>query len=213
VVSTLLAQVVLTLRSVDLGLGRFHANRGRTKQNLRRHEEESYNRLVPWCDNDVTVCSWHIHNCVYGNAGRKWVCDQAPLAILTYFSISARRILPVPLWVYGLCFFVRHRPLEIGFTAISLIYGEGFPRAFHPERDDDSDYPTDLLAFLLIVHLAVRSEVHRVPIPSLLRTIVRDATYYFLFIFTSHLVLMLFLLFASVSISSSSSLYRSLRPL
>jgi hypothetical protein len=74
--------------------------------------------------------------------------------------------------------------------------------ALHLGGDAHSDHPADLLAFLLIVHLVVRSNVNKVPIPSLLRTIARDATYYFLVIFTSHLLLVLFLLFASVRISS-----------
>ena len=68
--------------------------------------------------------------------------------------------------------------------------------------DTHHDRPPDFLAFLVFVYLVVRSNVYRVPIPRLLKTIVRDATYYFLFIFTSHLVVVLFLLFASVRISS-----------
>ena len=69
-------------------------------------------------------------------------------------------------------------------------------RGTHPDR------PPDFLAFSVIVHLVVRSNVNKDPMSSLLKAIVRDATSYFLFIFTSHLVLMLFLLFASVSILS-----------
>ena len=68
--------------------------------------------------------------------------------------------------------------------------------------DTHPDHPTDFLAFSVIVYLVVRSNVDKVPIPRLLKTIVRDATYYFLVIFSSHLVFMLFLLFANVRISS-----------
>jgi len=68
--------------------------------------------------------------------------------------------------------------------------------------DAYSSRPTDFLAFSVIVYLVVRSNLYRVPIPSLLKTIARDATYYFLFIFTSHLVLVMFMAFASVRISS-----------
>ena len=60
----------------------------------------------------------------------------------------------------------------------------------------------DFLAFSLIVYLVVRSNVTKIPIPSLLKTIVRDATCYFLVIFTSHFVFVMFLFFASVSTSS-----------
>ncbi|KAF9644217.1 hypothetical protein BDM02DRAFT_3263685 [Thelephora ganbajun] len=87
---------------------------------------------------------------------------------------------PIPLDAYRICIFVRHRPLEIGFTTISLLY--------------------DFLAFALIIYLVARSNVYKFPIPSLLRTIAQDATLYFLVIFTSHLVLELTLLFARPTI-------------
>ena len=67
--------------------------------------------------------------------------------------------------------------------------------------DIHSDHPSDVLAFSLIVYLVVRSNINKVPVPGLLRIIARDATYYFMVIFTSHLVLVLFLAFASVRIS------------
>ena len=67
------------------------------------------------------------------------------------------------------------------------------------------NYPPDFLAFSVVVYLVVRSNIYKVPIPGLLRTIAQDATYYFLVIFTSHLLLVLFLLFASVRISSQFS--------
>ena len=69
-------------------------------------------------------------------------------------------------------------------------------------KDTHFDCPTDFLAFSVIVYLVVRSNIYRVPIPSLLMLIARDATYYFLVIFTSHLMVVLFLWFASVRISS-----------
>jgi len=68
--------------------------------------------------------------------------------------------------------------------------------------DTHSDSPTDFLAFSVIVYLVVRSSAYRVLIPTLLKTIVRDATYYFLVVFTSHLVVVLFLWFVSARISS-----------
>ena len=71
---------------------------------------------------------------------------------------------------------------------------------FHPE-DTDSNHPTDFLTFSVVVYLVVRSNLNKVPVPRLFKTIAQDATYYFLFIFTSHFVLLMFLLFASVKIS------------
>jgi len=70
--------------------------------------------------------------------------------------------------------------------------------------DTHSDHLADLLAFSVVVYLMVRSKVIKVPIPSLLKIMVRDATHYFLLIFTSHFVLLMFLIFASVSTSSQS---------
>ena len=83
------------------------------------------------------------------------------------------------------------------------------------EGDTHPDYPTDLLAFSVVVYLVVRSNVTKTPIPRLFRTVAQDATYYFLVIFTSHLVLMLFLSLANVRISCHhvlSPLYGLLRP-
>ena len=67
--------------------------------------------------------------------------------------------------------------------------------------DTNPDHSIDSLAFSVIVYLVVRSNVDKVPIPRLLRTIARDATTYFLVIFTSHFVLVMFLVFANVRIS------------
>jgi hypothetical protein len=79
----------------------------------------------------------------------------------------------------------------------------------HPDR------PADFLAFSVIVYLVVRSNVNRIPISGLFKIIVRDATRYFLIIFTSHLVFVMFLAFATVRTHRNhlSSLYGMLRSL
>ena len=82
----------------------------------------------------------------------------------------------------------------------------GTSLALYP-TDTHSDRPVDLLAFSVIVFLAVRSNITKVPIPRLFKTIAQDATYYFLVIFTSHLVLVTFFWFMNVSISPQSSLF------
>jgi len=73
--------------------------------------------------------------------------------------------------------------------------------------DTRSDRPTDILAFSVIVYLVVRSNVKKDPIPKLLKTIAQDATYYFLVIFTSHFVLVMFLAFAEVRMLPSYSVF------
>ena len=102
-----------------------------------------------------------------------------------------------------MCTFTGNLSVEIAFTAMTLVYGAEFllPFIAHP-GDTHSDHPTDILAFLVIVCLVVLSNVNSVPIPSLFKTIARDATHYFLIIFASHLVVVMFLAFASVSASS-----------
>jgi len=81
----------------------------------------------------------------------------------------------------------------------------GTPLAIHLE-DTHPDHLPDVLAFSVIVFLVVWSNVTKIPLPGILKTIARDATYYFLVIFTSHLVTAMFFWFASVSTSSYSSL-------
>ena len=109
-----------------------------------------------------------------------------------------------------ICTFEGKLSVEIGFLTMSLTYGAKLlflhlsSIIYH--RDINSDHPADLLAFSLIIYLVVRSNVKKVPISSLFRTIAQDVTCYFLVIFSSHLVPVMFLAFASVSTASSSSL-------
>ena len=177
------------------------ANLDGMKQNLCRHKQESDNHLMLRCNNDIPVYSWHISNCLCSNE-RMWVCDQVPSTILTHFNVSALLIPQIPLPIYTMCIFVGPWFVDIAHPVISLVYGTDNFLSFIPETPVLIVPPSDLLAFLVIVYLVVRSNVNKVPIPGLLKTIARDATYYFLIIFTSHLVLVMFLLFANVRISS-----------
>ena len=91
---------------------------------------------------------------------------------------------------YGSC--IHHYDSRIRYrTPLAIHLGDTHP-----------DHLQDVLAFSVIVFLVVRSNVIKVPLPSILKTIARDATYYFLVIFTSHLVTTMFFWFASVSTSS-----------
>ena len=102
-----------------------------------------------------------------------------------------------------MCTFVGQLSMEIAFTTIVLGYGTELllPFTDHP-GDTRSDHLQDLLAFSVIVYLAVRFNASEAPIPSLSKVIIQDATYYFLVIFTSHFVVAMSLLFASVSTPS-----------
>jgi len=101
---------------------------------------------------------------------------------LTNLAASAppQRFPPINLPEYQLCLFTRHPKVEIAYTAMSLIY--------------------DVLAFVVIAVLAVRSAGRDFKMPHLLRAIVQDSTVYFLVIFTSHFVLELMLLLARPSL-------------
>ena len=68
---------------------------------------------------------------------------------------------------------------------------------------------SDFLAFLVVVIFAKSGTPKGNKMPYLLRAIVQDATVYFLVIFTSHFVLEMFLLFATVSISAGGD-YRAI---
>jgi len=70
--------------------------------------------------------------------------------------------------------------VEYTFPAISLLY--------------------DLLAFLLVVYVALKSSMYQFKIPTMFGVIARDAARYFLVIFTSHLALELTLIFGRPSI-------------
>ena len=62
---------------------------------------------------------------------------------------------------------------------------------------------SDFLAFLLIILFARQSRVPGLKFSSLLDTIAKDATWYFLVIFTSHLVLVITLSLGRVSLIMS----------
>lgn len=74
----------------------------------------------------------------------------------------------IPLDAYHLCIPLEYRHIEIAYTSISLFF--------------------DFLAFSLIIFMATKSEAWRNGFSTILRTIAKDATWYFLVIFTSHLV-------------------------
>ena len=110
--------------------------------------------------------------------------------------IAAEVIPPIPSDNFKLCVFSRHRKTEVAYTAISLGYGKTFIP--YLQMVIPILFLEDLLAFLIILYLAGRW-VRQFGLLGLLGTILRDATKYFLVIFTAHLALTLTLLLARVS--------------
>lgn len=72
-------------------------------------------------------------------------------------------------------------------------------RFFRSAPSQSANVEADFSAFLVIAVLAVKSGTKDVKTPSIFRTMVQDATIYFLVIFTSHFVLEMTLLLARVS--------------
>ena len=116
-------------------------------------------------------------------------------AILIWFDAPAAPGIPIPVTIYQVCIFVQHRGLELAVTGLSLVYGTKFSLPF----GIPSDHAADFLAFSVIVFLVVRSNARKVPLSRLFKIIVQDATYYFLIIFSSHLVLEFTIFLARVS--------------
>jgi len=63
----------------------------------------------------------------------------------------------------------------------------------------------DFFAFSLIIFLAAKSRTADLRVPTVLGTIARDATWYFLVIFSSHLVLEMTLTLGRVSATPSTT--------
>ena len=93
--------------------------------------------------------------------------------------------------------------MEVAYTSISLFYGP-CKSCSDLERKvlTDPAYnvcTSDLLAFSCFIFLAKRSKASGLKTRMVLDVIAEDATWYFLVIFTSHLVLVLTLNFGRVS--------------
>jgi hypothetical protein len=103
--------------------------------------------------------------------------------------------------------------VEIAYTAISLFFGSLF-FFFRRVPSQPTGVTTDLWAFVVIIVLAAKSGIKGFRMPSIIRTIIQDATIYFLVIFTSHFVLEMSLLLARVSISivGVSAMLKFLQP-
>ena len=114
-------------------------------------------------------------------------------------SIAVKVIPQIPFDSFSLCIYSLPRKIEISYAVISLLYGMAFQNrpCFHMVTP--TPFLEDLLAFLVILRLPGRWTIQRFGVPGLLGTIRRDATKYFLVIFTAQLVLVITILFARVS--------------
>jgi len=90
---------------------------------------------------------------------------------------KAQQMPQIPLDAYRVCTLVNDRALAITFVTLSSFY--------------------NVVAFLIIMYTAWQSNLQRFRIPTLLATIARDATHYFLIIFTSQLALEFTMIFGT----------------
>ena len=115
--------------------------------------------------------------------------------------IIVEAVLPIPFDAFWVCVYSRRRKLEISYVVISLVYGRPFPTLPCFYAVMLTVFLEDLFAFFAILRLPGRWAVRRFGLPGLLGTILKDATKYFLVIFTAHLTLAMTLLFAKVGLT------------
>lgn len=125
---------------------------------------------------------------IYGVTGRNrtiravlfaMVIAQFSFGIYYCSRVVIHPVLPLPdinLGVYEFCFYQRWRAGEYAFTSQMIIF--------------------DVIAFAIIFATAKRPKMIYPGIPSLLDTILRDATFYFLLVFASQVCLLSFMSFA-----------------
>lgn len=111
---------------------------------------------------------------------------------------------PIPLEPFQLCVFARHRPIEIAYTSISLFFGKPTHAFYVYIISLGSHKVSDLAAFTVIIVFGVtgglNSSAMSMSRSGIVKTIVQDASIYFVVIFTSHLVFVLTLVFARVGV-------------
>lgn len=110
---------------------------------------------------------------------------------------------------FKICIYRRWKVGELIYYALAMLFGTSSLLSFYsaiipPRRftfNISMRHPiTDFLAFSFIAFTAWRSGMYEYPtMPSLLKTIFRDATRYFILIFSAHILSMLFIFFAPVS--------------
>ena len=130
-------------------------------------------------------------------------------------SRVAQSFPPIPLDAYHMCVFTPHRARNLSYTSISLLYGALRPVCQPNSRYSPAEntHTSDFLAFSLIIFLARKWRVTGLGFPTLWDIIARDATLYFLVIFSSQLVLEITLIFGRVSATVASSKLPLLTPI
>lgn len=185
-------------------------------QDIRHYDEEhSYHRFLR-VHNCPSVYVGSIHDSVGSERSRYgvYLCGRRLLILMACVCrrSSATASSYSPHGIPILCF---HQTSEGGNCLhghLALLRFAFF--SFQKSSISIRSITTDISAFLVIIILAAKSGIRGFRMPGILRTIVQDATVYFLVIFTSHFVLEMTLLLARVNISVTGvgTMLRFLQP-
>jgi hypothetical protein len=106
---------------------------------------------------------------------------------------------PIDLDAYRVCLFQIPIPGSLLYTSLSLVFGAYTSCLGGNFRELNCKF-TDLAVFLVVIARARALRMGRCnsTIPKILDAVTKDTSIYFLFIFSSHLVLFLMLMFARV---------------
>ena len=198
--ATAFAQAAITLRfaaastsfGVDYSLG---------IQSICRHGEKSVDRLLPLPRDFGTICLRDVRFDSL-RAAAQYVFPLRPLYEISEKTPTQKAVVipDIPFDVHRLCSPPRWRGCEIVFIVLTIVYGTFFSTVWLLDFDDEPFVAQDSWAFLVIIYSARNRGVMRAHgMPSLLDNIVRDATIYFLVLFTVHLLVVFFELLAPVS--------------
>ena len=105
------------------------------------------------------------------------------------YHISLALEMPqIPLPAYRLCEFTRSPRFELAYVSLSLFFGNSLRASSNLSHSTQASL-LDVMAFSVIVFISVGTGLS-LPDgrPGILRTILEDATVYFLVIFSSHLL-------------------------
>ena len=109
-------------------------------------------------------------------------------------------MLDIPLEAYKMCVYSRSRRFELVYVSLSMFFGKAspIPREFFAEEEPNL---SDVMTFFMIVFIGVGTglSLRGDGRPNILRTIVHDATIYFLGIFIAHFMSLIGLSLQDVS--------------
>jgi len=193
-VTVSLTQVVITLRFVFFGMGGFVLI---TTEWNRIYAVTKKNRMIASCFFVITISQFALglYQVAYtATRGGESVTGCRPWFLPIMFQRNPSHRSHFRFTWYA--FSCNIGPCKLGWPPYlsCLVRNLSCPWSRrHPPWSSIINHPPDFLAFSIIVYRVVQSNTDRIPIPRLFKIIVQDATYYFLVIFTSHLVLMMFL--------------------